>query len=286
MALIPLHKAITREVLMAAGFSKRAAERAAVANARVDKKQGNDASEANLHAMLGYVSDQVGTVPPGRRLQNEQQAKERVETLLTEAVDSTVAAVLQSEFLQALDLMGAALHTVQDRAFHGFEPWPHAGIAEGIRNDPNYMFAHGVRDLGGVSRLDVRTRDGSIGLAAAWTFQLSDHMYLSAQGFTNPQVRSARGARPLGSPGRDDFEGAGGLLSFSFGAAPGSLPSRGAGELSPEPVSPNMSMITQGPAARAAARLGSQAFVKRVLNRVSAKPRGNQAWSLFQQAER
>ena len=285
MAIIPLHKAITKEVLTAAGFSDRAAERAATANARVDDKQGNDASEANLHAMIGYVSDQVGTVPPGRRLQTEREAKQQVEALLTEAVERTVAAVLQSEFLQALDLLGAALHTVQDRAFHSFEPWPHAGIADGIKNDPNYMFAHGVRDLGGVSRLDVRTRDGSVGLAAAWTFQLSNNAYLSAQGFTNPQVRSARDPRPLGSPGRDVFEGTGGLLTLSFGAAPGSLPSRGTG-LSSEPVSGNMSIVTQGPAARAAARIGSRAFVENVSTRVSSKRRGNQAWSLFLQVGR
>jgi hypothetical protein len=283
MAIIPLHKAITREVLTAFGFSERATERAAKANARVDDKQGNDASEANLHAMIGYVSDQVGTLPPGRRLQKEREAKQQVEALLTEAVDKIAAAVLQSEFLRALDLLGAALHTVQDRAFHGFEPWPHAGIADGIRNDPNYMFAHGVRDLGGVSRLDVRTHDGSVGLAAAWTFQLSDKMYLSAEGFTNPQVRSARDARPLGSSGGNVFEGTGGLLTLSFGAAPGSLPSRATGVPRSDPVSPNI--VTQGPAARAAAKIGSRALVQRVLTHVSSKPRGDQAWSLFQQCE-
>ena len=115
-----------------------------MANARVDDKQGNDASEANLHAMIGYVSDQLGHLPPGRRLQTEGEAKQEVEALLTANVEKTVTAVLQSQFLQALDLLGAALHTVQDRAFHSFEPWPHAGIADGIKNDPNYMFAHGV----------------------------------------------------------------------------------------------------------------------------------------------
>jgi hypothetical protein len=283
MAIIPLHKAITREVLTTAGFSDWAAERAAAANARVDDKQGNDASEANLHAMLGYVSDQVGTLPRGRRMQTEEQAKERVEALLTEAVDNTVAAVLQSEFLKALDLLGAALHTVQDRAFHSFEPWPHAGIAEAISSDPNYMFAHGVRDLGGVSRLDVRTRNGSVGIAGAWTFQLSDDVYLTAEGFTNPQVRSARDPRPLGGPGPDGFAGTGGLLTLSFGAAPGSRASRGNGASNGEPVSPNAAIVTEGPAARAAAKIASRTFVEDVSTRVASRSRGNQAWSLFLQ---
>jgi hypothetical protein len=284
MAIIPLHKAITKEVLRAAGFSERAAERAAIANARVDEKQGNDASEANLHAMLGYVSDQLGNLPAGPRLQTEKEAKQQVEALLTAKADRMVTAVLQTDFLQALDLLGAALHTVQDRAFHGFEPWPYAGITDAIRNDPNYMFAHGVRDLGGVSRLDVRTRNGGVGIAAAWTFQLSDHAYLSAQGFTNPQARSsARDSRPLGSPGGDVFEGTGGLLTLSFGAAPGSLPTRGSGQPGTEQASANMSIVTQGPAARAAAKIGSQAFVEDVSNRISSKPNGNQAWSRFLQ---
>lgn len=283
MAIIPLHKAITKEVLRAAGFSARAAERAATANARVDDKQGNDAAEANLHAMRGYVFDQVGTVPPSQRLQTEQEAKHQVEALLTVAMDSTVAAVLQSEFLHALDLLGAALHTVQDRAFHSFEPWPHAGIVDAIKNDANYMFAHGVRDLGGVSRLDVSTRNGSIGLAAAWTFQLSGNAYLSAEGFANPQARSARDPRLLDTRERGVFEGTGGLLTLSFGAAPGSLPSHRRDGSSTEPVPANTSIMTQGPAARAAARVGSQAFVASVSTRVSSKPDGDRAWSLFLQ---
>jgi hypothetical protein len=285
MAIIPLHKAITREVLKTAGFSDAAAERAATANAKVDEKQGNDASEANLHAMLGYVSEQVGNLPRGRRMQTEQEAKREVEAQLTKAVQNTATAVLGSEFLQALDLLGAALHTVQDRAFHGFEPWPHAGIEAAIKDDPNYMFAHGVRDLGGVSRLDVKTRNGSINLAAGWTFQLSESVYLTAEGFTNPEVRSARDPRPFGSPGRDVFEGTGGLLTLSFGAAPGSVRSRARGEPSNEPTA-NESIVTQGPAARAAAKIASKAFVERVANHVSSDPHGNQAWALFLQSGR
>jgi len=109
MALIPLHKAITKEVLQAAGFSQSAAERAAMANARVDDKQGNDAAEANLHAMLGYVPDQLGTLAPGRRLQTEQEAKQAVDALLTGQAEQAVTAVLKSEFLAALELLGAAL---------------------------------------------------------------------------------------------------------------------------------------------------------------------------------
>jgi hypothetical protein len=281
MAIIPLHKAITKEVLSEAGFSEQAAERAATANARVDDKQGNDAAEANLHAMLGYVSDAAGTLPPGRRIQTEREAKQQVDALLADATEKTVAAVLRSDFLVALDLLGAALHTVQDRAFHSFEPWPFVGFGDAIQNDPNYMFAHGVRDLGGISRLDVRTRDGRVGVAAEWTFQLSDNAYLSVQGFTNPQVQSARGPRVPGSMGRDGFEGTGGLLTFSFGAPPGSPASRGAAASSSPPASSNMEIMTEGPAARAAARVGSRVFVESVNTRISARPNGNDAWSRF-----
>jgi len=286
MALIPLHKAITREVLTEAGFSDQAAERAATANARVDEKQGNDASEANLHAMLGYISDAAGDLPPGRRLQTEREAKQQVETLLSEASDKTVESVIRADFLQALDLLGAALHTVQDRAFHSFEPWPYAGIADAIQNDPNYMFAHGVRDFGGVSRLDVRTGNASVGVAAEWTFQLSDNAYLSVQGFTSAQVQSARGPRVPGSVGRDGFEGTGGLLTFSFGAPPGSPASRGSSTPAGGSSSSNASILTQGPAARAAARVGSRTFVENVSRRVLSKPQGNDAWGRFRRVGR
>src|ERR1700751_4065441 len=54
MAIVPVHKAITKDALEAFKFAPKAIERAARANAAVDEKQGDDASQTNLHAMRGY----------------------------------------------------------------------------------------------------------------------------------------------------------------------------------------------------------------------------------------
>src|SRR5208337_2495811 len=54
MAIIPIHKAITKDALNFFKFTPQAIDIAAKANAAVDEKQGDDASETNLHAMRGY----------------------------------------------------------------------------------------------------------------------------------------------------------------------------------------------------------------------------------------
>jgi hypothetical protein len=286
MALVPLHEAITKETLRGEGFSEDAAERAATANAAVDEKQGSDAAESNLHAMGGFVADSIFGFPRGH-LQDRDETRKAVEKLLADARQSIVAKIRSRKFAEALQELGEALHTVQDRAFHNFEPWPYQGIGDAIREDPNYMFAHGVRDLGGISRLDVRTTDGAVRYAAEWTFQLGQNSYLSIQGFTEQGASSARGARVPGSSGMDTgFSGTGGLLTFTLGAAPGSVPApRGGSVVRGTETSPVQSMMTQGPASRATARVASRAFLDQVKAQVVAEEAGERLWEQFRSSE-
>ncbi len=286
MAIVPLHKAITKETLRAGGFSEGAAERAAAANAAVDEKQGSDAAESNLHAMAGFVPDAVFNLPRGR-LQDRDEASKEVQRRLTTARTSIVAKILSRRFAEALQELGEALHTVQDRAFHNFEAWPYSGIGDAIREDPNYMFAHGLRDLGGISRLDVRTTDGAVKYGAEWTFQLGQNSYLSVHGFAEQGVSNARGGRVPGSSGTDSgFRGQGGLVSFTLGAAPGSTPAPHRDTLARgNETSPVQSMVTQGPAARATARAASRAFLEQTKKQVFAHETGARLWEEFRRSE-
>src|SRR4030095_5948250 len=149
----------------------------------------------------------------------------RVEERLANLRASIAEKILSRNFREALQELGEALHTVHDRAFHNFEAWPYEGIGAALREDPNYMFAHGVRDLGGVSRLDIRTGDGVLRYGAEWTFQLGRNSYLSVHGFCEKGVTSARAARVPGSVGIDAGpRGSGGLVTFTLGGARGSTP--------------------------------------------------------------
>ena len=282
MAIVPLHRAITKESLLEFSFSERAAELAARANAAVDEKQGSDATESNLHAMAGFIPDPIFNLPRGR-LQNRDEAVREVEKRLANLRTSIVTKVLSRKFQEALQELGEALHTVQDRAFHSFEAWPYDGIGEAITEDPNYMFAHGVRDLGGISRLDLRTADGVLRYGAEWTFQLGRNSYLSVNGFCEQGVTSARAARIPGAVGIDSGpRGSGALVTFTLGAAPGSIPSsRPLENVTSGNASPTRSIVTQGPAARAAARAASRAFVEEVKRRVLMPEGGQRTWQDF-----
>jgi hypothetical protein len=203
---------------------------------------------------------------------------------LMNATTSIVTKVLSRKFHEALQELGEALHTVQDRAFHSFEAWPYDGIGEAITEDPNYMFAHGVRDLGGISRLDLRTADGVVRYGAEWTFQLGRNSYLSVNGFCEQGVTSARAARIPGSVGIDSGpRGSGALVTFTLGAAPGSIPSpRSLESVTPgNGSSPIQSMVTQGPAARTTARAASRAFVEEIKRRVLMQEGGQRTWQDF-----
>ena len=149
MAIVPLHRQMTIEVLREFGFNQRAAELGADANAAVDEKQGSDASEANLHAMRGFAE--------ARRMQDVDEARRAVEALLNQRKTRILEHVQASRFREAITELGAALHTVQDREYHGFEPWPFDGLLASITS-PNlallyglsahYMLCHAIRDVG------------------------------------------------------------------------------------------------------------------------------------------
>jgi hypothetical protein len=207
----------------------------------------------------------------------------RVEERLSNLRASIVEKILSRNFREALQELGEALHTVQDRAFHNFEAWPYEGIGAALREDPNYMFAHGVRDLGGVSRLDIRTGDGVLRYRAEWTFQLGSNSYLSVGGFCEHGATNARAARTPGSLGSDNgFRGSGGLLTFTLGAAPGSIPTPPRSDNSSQgnDRSSLQSIVTQGPAARATARAASRAFVDEIKRQV-VRQAGPGYWDYF-----
>src|SRR5262249_51787612 len=96
----------------------------------------------------------------GRRMQTENEARRAVEILLSTSAERFVDDLPAGRYKDALERMGAALHTVQDREYHYFEPWPFTGIADAFlhatRGDdyglqPDYMFSHGLRDVGYVN---------------------------------------------------------------------------------------------------------------------------------------
>src|SRR5262249_21493759 len=103
-------------------------------------------------------------------------------------------------------------------------------------------------------------------------------------GFSEQGVTNARGARVPGSVGIDSGpRGSGGLVTFTLGAAPGSIRASGALEnLTPANASsPIQSMLTQGPAARATARAASRAFVQEIKRQVLAQDGGQRTWADF-----
>jgi len=217
MAIVPLHRSITEEVLIEFGFSRRAQKIAADANAAVDEKQGSDYSEANLHSMRGYVFG---------RMQSLEESQNAVLTLLERARIDIRNAVRASDYQLALKRLGEGLHTVQDREFHHFEPWPFSGLLDAVLNSslgsnyglrPNYMFCHGLRDISYLSGFDfgIRYRSDQGWSQRYWvefTSPSSDSRvpHLSVGGYGN--TGTADGKAELA-----------GYVMFTWGATPGSL---------------------------------------------------------------
>jgi hypothetical protein len=206
MALIPVHKRITETVLKEQGFSDAAVDIAAEANAAIDKKQGNQAAEANLHGMRGFVDG---------NMQSEGETRQAVARLLDAAKQDILDAITKKDYLEALRRLGQALHTVQDSAIHHFEPWPYPGIGNAILHNPGYMLMHGARDLcltrylvAGSAPLD----QGRWGVAAEAGFST----YFSARWFPDSVGLRANyldgGGRPHEMTG---------MLTLCWGACPG-----------------------------------------------------------------
>ena len=327
MAIVPVHKAITREALEAFKFDPRAIEQAARANAAVDEKQGDDASQTNLHAMRGYflAPDPVygaltlsaapastststlatarpnGGVPLGSgtalrsgptlrlgtlaltpsplappashyRLQTEDETKEAVRVLLKQAHDDVVLAILKRDYEAALTRLGEAMHTVQDRVFHHFEPWPYKDIADSLLTSPNYMMCHALRDVGYISKVAASEHQFALGLAT----RANPDTYLGVEGFA-----------PLGDQGSmtQGFRGWGGMVTLSFGAAPGSLrpPDTTPGGDRRGADATETCLPSEGVADKAKATDDSESFVHEVKKEVEENGKGSEIWNDFLQ---
>jgi hypothetical protein len=177
MGLTSLHGQLTVSVLTELGFTSRVAQIAAEANEAVDapENQGSDARVTNLHAMRGFTENARGL--GGRRMQTTEQAQTAVTALLRVAQRQVVEAIQRGQSDRvAAESLGAALHTVQDRVYHHFEPWPYESVTDSILRPwkgeayglpAHYMLqCHGPRDVGyadGVLNLSVTALDYSAG---------------------------------------------------------------------------------------------------------------------------
>jgi hypothetical protein len=291
MGLPTLHQGITTAVMERFQFSPQGRELAAQANAAVDEKQGNLAKETNLHAMCGFV-DVLDPVlrKPMQILQNEEQCRASVNQLLVAAKTEICQAVLAKDLRTGLRRLGEALHTIQDRAFHNYEPWPYRGLVDAVVTDPNYMMCHAVRDLGvnlggvgiGISRMDIWELP-----AGRFDFELSAR--IGGRVFLGGRVFSHASApefwqSPLGRDGTVGPLGTGGMLTLTIGAPPGSAPPPDRSSSS-VPLVPNgrptWSMATSGPAAQARAEDSTADFIREVELELKRAPAGAQAWNAF-----
>jgi hypothetical protein len=290
MGIPCLHKGITTAIMERSNFVPAARDLASDANAAVDEKQGNGAKETNLHAMCGFV-DVLDPIihKPMQLLQTEEQCRGAVDALLDTAKSEIVEAVGRGDYRTGLKRLGEALHTIQDRAFHNYEPWPYAGLADAVLTDPNYMVCHAIRDLGlnvggvgiGISRLDVwELNAGRFDVEVS--ARIGSRVYLGCRAFNHgsaaelwqtPGMRNG-GAGPLG---------VGGMLTLTFGAPPGSVsPPEPPGAVPLVPNGrPTWSMATGGPAAQARAEDSSAEFILELQRQLNGMPGGAKAWSSF-----
>lgn len=327
MAIVPIHKAITKSVLQNFGFVPAAVDIAVNANAAVDRKRGDDAAQTNQHAMRGFffapdpafgklrvtvapkqptgllsMRKPGGGVPLGKtgrpeaspaiklgrlelapdpftaamsenyRLQTEAEARGAVNQILKLARADVVRTILLQQYTTALTRLGEALHTVQDRSFHHFEPWLFKDIPDSLRRSPSYMICHALRDTGYVSKIAVDENQFALGLAT----RASLEAYVGAELFA--PIGGQRGM----SKG---FRGYGALVTLTWGAAPGSLP-QPVSAPSPDQVGadtmPQSCLATQGVADDAQASDDSEAFVREIQQEVEAG-HSAQAWDNFVQ---
>lgn len=270
MAIVPLHKSITRAILEEFGFSPVACKVAEDANAEIDKQQGPSVEQTVLHAMAGYRAD--------GEMQSRAEAQKAVAERLEKAKVDIVNLVNEEKHEAALKLLGEVLHTKQDYAFHNFEAWPYNALWHAVLTAPNYMFCHGVRDLGVVSKFDLTAVRNQPRLAIELSVPLPlRNSYISVQGFH--QFGPQRGGGHM-----DSFQGpagSGGILSFSIGAPPGSLPQPN-NRLTGSAEDPYACMVTAGPAALMRAKDASRDYVREVKIKVRSDAKfGGKAWEQF-----
>ena len=266
MGLTCLHSRMTVSAMKDLGFDERAAQLAGAANAAVDDKQSNSSEEANLHAMCGLG-------------QPEYDCRKAVAKIIADGKQESADAVAAREYKLALRRMGETLHTIQDLAFHKYEPWPFRGIGDAILNAPNYMLCHAVRDLGLVSVTNT------IDVDVSW--RVGHQVYVGVKGFYHPSNDYFSPIPPIGGQ-PPEIPGFGGMFTITFGAAPGSVrvpnpypDSRGAVE------GPYTSMMSSGREDLSRAEDATEDFIKNVRKGVEAKPAdgtlpaGTELWNLF-----
>lgn len=155
MAIVPWHKNMTEKILEEFNFSTDACSRAAIANAKVDEKQGNTPQDTHLHAMLGMVPGHTVRLVP----EDRDQGVAQINALIEKSKQDIILAIKQIVIINdkqkkryysntITNKLGAALHTVQDREFHGFEVWRYDGMCSALLNDSLGLVLHGVHDLG------------------------------------------------------------------------------------------------------------------------------------------
>jgi hypothetical protein len=291
MAIPCFHKEITVQVATSGefGFDSQAAKLMAAANALVDEKQGNSADETHLHAMRGYLE---GSNPLlGRRMETEQECQTAVRDLLDKSVSAIVDAIInRHEGETAVELLGTALHTCQDKAFHHFEEWPYLGLCDALVNAPNYMIAHGVRDLGiGMRVTEPNVRQYSVELnaplahiAAIFGGNAPQNTYLGVQGFSD---FGARAPLPAG-PAAQGPLGTGAMIFFAIGRSPVTVPRQK--PLSDSPpgaadVDPYARIVSDGAQCWSQAKQNTIDFIKKIRDRV-LDPKiknGDVIWSGF-----
>lgn len=290
--VVHVHQGLTKDALEHFGFSTAARELAATANAQVDDdegSQGNFADQTRRHAMRGYILTDLGLM-----MQTEDQAREAVDAFLQEKKTLIRELVLSGKRREAVQEIGRALHTVQDRAYHRFEPWPYDGILDAFFNAqrggqfglaPNYMLAHTIRDLSYVSSVDFSASYTSdTGFAGFFRFGLRVPLL--------PNVSLL----PEASIGYDrEFGGlAGGAgLSIRFGAPPPKPPAEPPERrFSTVPTRPPLGLLetqciqadlceagAQGETSRAAGLADSETFVQEVKTSVESAAEGRRLWS-------
>ncbi len=287
MGLTCLHGSMTRSVLDDYKFTSGAARAAAQFNEAVDDKQGNTAADTNLHAMCGYDSGVM---------QSTENCKKAVNSLIASAEAEIVGNLQKNSFKDALKRLGEVLHTIQDLAFHKFEPWPYLGISDALLHDPNYMVCHAVRDVGYISRLEPSEfLQGRVDLEA--TLRPSPrylrNVYLSGRVFSDQLwhgiATSANQTAPpfASSPAFDDrFRGSGFMISLTIGSAPRTHTSSafGGGQ---ERLGTEHKTITdcsaEGVESQARARDATADFIEGIHSKVISKDGGPAAWTGFLQ---
>lgn len=266
MGLTCLHSWMTVKKMKDQGFNEAAAKFAGSSNAAVDDKQGNTSKESNLHAMCGLG-------------QSDNDCRSAVAKIIADGKKESADRVAAEQYKLALQCMGETLHTIQDLAFHKYEPWPYAGIGDAILNNPNYMFCHAVRDLGVVSVTNV------VDVDVSW--RVANQVYVGVRGFYHPSNNYFAPLPPIGGQ-PPEIAGFGGLFTITIGGAPGSVrvpnpypDSRGA------IGGPYSSMMSSGRADLTRAEDDTENFIRTIQKDVESRPAvgthpaGTDLWQSF-----